>query len=66
MRQSRNIRGFLRSRPIVSCAQCGDSLFAAEWSEYLDDCRIRHLWSCDRCDYEFETTACYAVPSQAA
>ena len=57
--RSRNARTFHRSRPVVPCAQCGDTLFAPEWSEYLDDRRIRHLWSCDACGYEFETEVCY-------
>jgi len=43
----------------MPCAQCGDALFAPEWSEYLDDRHIRHLWSCDDCGYEFETLVRY-------
>jgi hypothetical protein len=42
-------------RPIVDCAQCGERIYAAEWSEYIDACHARHLWSCDRCGYSFET-----------
>ena len=41
--------------PIVECAQCGAQIFAPDWSEYLDDRRIRHLWVCEACDYQFET-----------
>jgi hypothetical protein len=48
-------------RPIAPCAQCGDTLFAPEWSEYVDERRIRHLWTCDTCDYRFETLVCYPV-----
>ena len=55
-------RALHRSRPVVPCAQCGDTLFAPEWSEYLDDRHIRHLWSCDACGYEFETEVCYPRP----
>ena len=56
-----------RSRPAVPCAQCGDALLAPEWSEYLDDRRIRHLWSCDACGYEFESEVYYPLPvAQAA
>ena len=44
----------------------GDTLFAPEWSEYFDDRRIRHLWSCDGCGYEFETEVCYPAPAAAA
>ena len=60
--RSRNARAFHRSRPVVPCAQCGDTLFAPEWSEYLDDRRVRHLWSCDACGYEFESEVCYPRP----
>ena len=44
------------SRPIVECAQCGDQLFIPEWSELVDERRMRHLWTCDSCGYQFETT----------
>ena len=57
--QHPTIHPFFLSRPIVPCAQCGETLFAAEWSEYLDDCNIRHLWSCDDCGYRFETLVRY-------
>ena len=43
------------ARPIVNCAQCGKRIYAAEWSEYLDDRHVRHLWACEACDYQFET-----------
>jgi len=56
---SRSVRTFHQSRPFMPCAQCGDALFAPEWSEYLDDRHIRHLWSCDDCGYEFETLVRY-------
>ena len=57
--RSRSVRAFNQSRPILPCAQCGTTLFAPEWSEYLDDRRVRHLWSCDACDYTFETLVCF-------
>ena len=47
---------------MVPCAQCGDMLLAPEWSEHLDDCRIRHLWCCTACDYQFEALVCYPAP----
>jgi len=59
-------RAFHQSRPIVPCAQCGDTLFAPEWSEYLDDRRVRHLWSCDSCGYSFESTVAYPDPDAQA
>jgi hypothetical protein len=58
---SRGVQNFYRSRPFKPCAQCGTMLFAPEWSEYLDDNHIRHLWSCDDCGYEFETHVRYPV-----
>jgi uncharacterized Zn finger protein len=50
------------ARPMIECAQCADQLFLPEWSEWLDDCRVRHLWECEACGYVFETTVVY--PSQ--
>jgi len=41
-------------------------LLAPEWSEYLDDRRVRHLWCCDACGYEFETEVYYPSTAQAA
>jgi hypothetical protein len=58
-----------RARPVVPCAQCGEALFAARWAEYLDDRRIRYLWSCEACGYEFESEARYpasVVPRRAS
>ena len=37
------------------CAQCGEPLAAATWSEHLSDRCIRYLWHCHACGYEFET-----------
>jgi ribosomal protein S27AE len=47
-------------RPVNACAQCGDTIFMPEWSEHVDDCRIRHLWACQACGYAFETTVRFA------
>jgi uncharacterized Zn finger protein len=49
-----------RSRPQIECAQCGDALFMPEWSELVDERRVRHLWQCDACGYAFETTVHFA------
>jgi transcription elongation factor Elf1 len=38
------------------CAQCGDVLVAPAWSEHVNEHCVRHLWSCDSCGYEFETS----------
>lgn len=43
-------------RLVNHCAQCGAMILLPEWSEYLDHARVRHLWTCQACDYRFETT----------
>ena len=53
--------GYLRSRPVIECAQCGEQLFIPEWSEYVDDRRARHLWCWEACGYSFETTVRFAA-----
>jgi len=60
--RSRNSHALGQPQPIAPCAQCGNMLLAPEWSEYLDDCRIRYLWCCSSCDYQFETLVCYPAP----
>jgi hypothetical protein len=35
-------------------------LFLPEWSELVDERRVRHLWQCDACGYAFETTVRFA------
>jgi ribosomal protein L37AE/L43A len=47
------------------CAQCGNVLIAPVWSEHLSEHSVRHLWNCDACDYEYETTV-YLVPRVGA
>ena len=47
-------------RPMIECAQCGEQLFVPEWSEHVDDRRVRHLWQCEDCGYAFETTISFA------
>ncbi len=55
---------FVRARPVIECAQCGDQLFAPEWSEYLEGNQARHLWACDACGYKFETTVRFAAAAE--
>jgi transcription elongation factor Elf1 len=50
----------LRSRTQLACAQCGNNLFMPEWSELVDERRVRHLWQCEACGYSFETTVRFA------
>lgn len=40
-------------RPL--CPRCGEAMFAAIATSYFGDGRIRHSWSCDACQHEFET-----------
>ena len=42
--------------PIIQCAQCGAAIIAPEWSGHLSDDRVRNVWSCEDCGYEFEHT----------
>lgn len=51
---------YARSRPVVECAQCAEPLFVPEWSEHVDDRRVRHLWECEDCGHAFETTISFA------
>jgi len=39
-----------------TCAQCGEVLRAPTWSEQAGERRVRYLWNCEACGYEFETT----------
>jgi hypothetical protein len=59
--RARHSADFARSRPVIECAQCGQRLFVPEWSEYLEESRVRHLWCCDECGYSFETTIRFAA-----
>jgi len=47
----------VRSKPLITCAQCGKMIYVAEWTEDVDDRRVRHLWECSACGYTFETMA---------
>lgn len=38
-----------------SCPRCGNSLVAAEASEFLAEGKVRHFWACDSCGEEFHT-----------
>ncbi|MBV9555458.1 MAG: hypothetical protein JO254_00115 [Pseudolabrys sp.] len=59
--RDRNIDRYARSRPVIECAQCGEAIYVAEWSEYLDANRARHLWHCEKCGTDFETTVRFAA-----
>jgi uncharacterized protein with PIN domain len=38
-----------------TCAQCGDTLLAPDRSEHVNERYVHHLWTCERCGYQFET-----------
>lgn len=48
-------RKYVQTRLLNHCAQCGETIFLPEWSEYIDRHRVRHLWECEACGYKFET-----------
>ena len=54
------------AKACIACAQCGEDLYMPEWSEWLDNTRVRHLWTCDACGYAFETTVRYAIEIDTA
>jgi rubredoxin len=39
-----------------NCPQCGNSQFAPERSEFVEDGVIHHTWACEACGHEFRTT----------
>src|SRR5215468_4803591 len=55
-------RKYDHTRPVNLCAQCGETIFLPEWSEYLDRHRVRHLWECEACGYKFETLVSFPEP----
>ncbi len=57
--RSSDTRRYARTRPVNFCAQCGETIFVPEWSEHVDERRVRHLWACDSCGYAFETLVCF-------
>ena len=40
----------------IACIQCNDHLIAPDWSRYVSERHVRHSWSCERCDHQFETS----------
>ena len=37
----------------TTCAKCGDTLVAPEWSQYMGEQRVFNLWSCTKCGSSF-------------
>ena len=46
------------------CPQCSAHLLAPVWSEHVNECRVRHTWSCETCGYGFETTVFFPASSE--
>jgi ribosomal protein L37AE/L43A len=57
--QTRSASVGTRARRSMICAQCGEPIYFAAWSEHVDDRRVRHVWECEACGYAFETMACF-------
>jgi hypothetical protein len=55
-------RKYVQTRLANHCAQCGETIFLPEWSEYMDRQRVRHLWECEACGYKFETLVSFPDP----
>ena len=54
-----------RQKYFVPCAQCGDTLMAPDWSEHVSERCVRHIWACDACGYQFETTVYFRSDADA-
>ena len=53
--------GLVKATLHNQCAQCGAALNEPEWSEHFPDHRIRNVWSCQACGYEFEDTVYWSA-----
>ena len=40
----------------IACILCNDGVIAPNLSEYVSEHHIRHSWSCESCDRQFETS----------
>ncbi len=58
-------KGTQSKRYFSECAQCGNALIAPVWSGHLSEHSIRHLWNCDACGYEYETTVYFSPRAKA-
>jgi transcription elongation factor Elf1 len=43
-----------------TCAQCGKAMFMPNWSEYVNERRMRHVWECEACGYKYETVVTFS------
>ena len=51
------VASFRSSEFETTCAKCGDTLVAPEWSEFMSETLVLNLWSCAKCGCRFETEA---------
>jgi Zn-finger protein len=48
-------------KPLHLCPNCGAYLLGtATWKEKVNDRRVRNVWSCQSCEFEFETSAVFS------
>ena len=43
-----------RVRSGMVCSECNDLLVAPEWSAYVSNHEVRHVWFCENCGHEIE------------
>jgi len=48
------------------CPKCGELLNAPDYSEFLKQNNVRHTWTCNKCDYVFETLVWLNIPPLAS
>jgi hypothetical protein len=49
----------------MTCDKCGNTLLAADWSEYVNDGLVLNFWSCWKCGNRFETEAYMSADAQS-
>jgi C4-type Zn-finger protein len=57
---------FVNKVTMNQCAQCGADLIKPEWSEHFPEHRMRNVWSCEACGYQFEETVYYSARQPVA
>ena len=43
-----------RARSGMVCSECNDLLVAPEWSAYVSNHEVRHVWFCENCGHDIE------------
>jgi len=58
----KNAREDVMANPMIAsgfglgCADCGDTVIAPYWSQFVCKNQIRHFWICEGCGHHFDTT----------